>query len=120
MSRKTGRRSIITVILLLSGDWICKPCAFISIQIPLGESVRGRVSKVRAMNRYEKPILEIGEAEVQYLDGDYRVLRPGLFVTCAVTKQRIPIENLRYWSVDRQEAYAGPEAVMQRFLGAKT
>jgi hypothetical protein len=55
-----------------------------------------------------------GEADVKYLDGDFRVVRPGTFVRCAVTGTPIPLEELRYWSVDLQEAYATSEAVMQR------
>jgi hypothetical protein len=31
-----------------------------------------------------------------------------------VTGAPIPLEELRYWSVDLQEAYATPEAVLQR------
>jgi hypothetical protein len=27
----------------------------------------------------------------------------------------IPLEELKYWSVDRQEAYATPEAVLKRW-----
>jgi hypothetical protein len=42
------------------------------------------------------------------------VVRPGAFVRCAVTGVPIPLEELKYWSVDRQEAYASPEAVLQR------
>ena len=26
----------------------------------------------------------------------------------------IPLDELKYWSVDRQEAYASPEAVLKR------
>lgn len=55
-----------------------------------------------------------GEAQVQYLDGDFRVISPGSFVRCAVTDIRIPLDELKYWSVDRQEAYATPTAVLQR------
>jgi len=55
-----------------------------------------------------------GEAEVRYLDGDFRVIRPGAFVRCAITGVEIPLEELRYWSVERQEAYASPEAALQR------
>jgi hypothetical protein len=58
------------------------------------------------------------EAQVEYLDGDFRVRRPGAFVRCAVTGEPIPLDELRYWSVDRQEAYANPEAVLTR-LGVK-
>lgn len=55
-----------------------------------------------------------GEAQVQYLDGDFRVVAPGAFVRCAVTGASIPLDELKYWSVDRQEAYATPTAVLQR------
>ena len=55
-----------------------------------------------------------GEAEVKYLDGDFRVVKPGAFVRCGVTGVPIPLEELKYWSVDRQEAYSGPAASMQR------
>jgi hypothetical protein len=60
-----------------------------------------------------------GEAQVQYLDGDFRVISPGTYVRCAVTDARIPLDELKYWSVDLQEAYAVPTAVLQRhFPGA--
>jgi hypothetical protein len=55
-----------------------------------------------------------GEAEVRYLDGDFRVVRPGAFVRCAVTGDAIPLEELKYWSVELQEAYVSPKAVLQR------
>nr|WP_301294187.1 DUF2093 domain-containing protein [Nitrobacter winogradskyi] len=54
------------------------------------------------------------EARVQYLDGDFRVISPGTYVRCAVTDTRIPLDELKYWSVDLQEAYALPSAVLQR------
>ena len=66
------------------------------------------------MNRYERRPLSPGEAQLQYLDGDLRVIRPGAFVRCAVTGEAIPIDDLRYWSVERQEAYASREAVLER------
>ena len=53
-----------------------------------------------------------GEAQVQYLDGDFRVISPGTYVRCAVTDVRIPLDELKYWSVDLQEAYAVPGAVL--------
>ena len=56
-----------------------------------------------------------GLAEVEYLDGEYRVVRPGSFVYCAVTGEPIPLESLRYWSVDLQEAYATPAIALRRF-----
>ena len=66
------------------------------------------------LNRYDRNSPMSGEAEVKYLDGDFRVVRPGAFVRCAVTGVAIPLEELRYWSVDLQEAYALPSAVLQR------
>jgi len=70
------------------------------------------------MNRYERPSAQ-GEAAIQYLDGDYRILKPGAFVLCAVTGQQIPLTELRYWSVERQEPYAGPDIAAQVYQGMR-
>ncbi len=56
-----------------------------------------------------------GEAEIVYGDGEYHVVRPGAYVTCAVTGNRILLDDLRYWSVDLQEAYESPEASLTRY-----
>ncbi len=61
-------------------------------------------------------LLSSREAEVQYLDGDFRIKRNGSFVRCAVTGDPIPLEELKYWSVDRQEAYRDCAASLQREL----
>jgi hypothetical protein len=66
------------------------------------------------LNRYDRSAPMNGEADVKFLDGDFRVVKPGAYVRCAVTGQAIPLEELKYWSVDRQEAYATPEAVLER------
>jgi hypothetical protein len=66
------------------------------------------------LTRFDHSLPMNGEAEVKYLDGDFRVVRPGSFVRCAVTGAPIALEELKYWSVDRQEAYASPEAVLKR------
>jgi hypothetical protein len=47
----------------------------------------------------------------------FRVIRPGHFVLCAVTGEAIPLEALRYWSVERQEAYASSEIATSRLTG---
>ncbi len=70
------------------------------------------------MNRHEFSGRD-GEARLRYLDSDYQVVVPGSHVTCAVTGQRIPLSDLRYWSVDRQEAYADAEASLQRELSLR-
>ena len=75
------------------------------------------------MNKMERDLRPDGLAELEYLDGEYRVIRPGSIVVCAVTGVHIPLEALRnwspldelkYWSVDLQEAYASPAASLKR------
>lgn len=66
------------------------------------------------MNLFERKPTPATEAEVRYLDGDFRVVKPGSFVRCAVTREPIPIEELRYWDVDLQEAYSSTDALLQR------
>jgi hypothetical protein len=67
------------------------------------------------MNLMDRNTAQTGvEASVRYLDGDFRVLRPGAFVRCAATGEAIPLEELRYWDVDLQEAYRDPQAKLQR------
>jgi hypothetical protein len=67
------------------------------------------------MNKMERELRPPGLAELEYLDGEYRVMRPGSYVACAVTGTKIPLESLRYWSVDLQEAYASPAIAHKRF-----
>lgn len=52
-------------------------------------------------------------ARLHYLPGTFRVLSHGDHVTCAVTHRPIPLAELKYWSVERQEAYASAEASLQ-------
>lgn len=65
------------------------------------------------MNRFERPQGAV-EAEVEFLDGEFHIRRPGAFVRCAVTGEPIPLDELRYWNVDAQEAYSSPEAKLKR------
>ncbi len=65
------------------------------------------------INRFERTMPD-EQAVIGYLDGDYTVVRPGSFVLCGVTGEKIQIDDLRYWSVDLQEAYASTDAVLQR------
>jgi hypothetical protein len=73
-----------------------------------------RLMESDVLNRYDRSSPMADEAEVKFLDGDFRVVRPGAFVRCAVTGVPIPLEELKYWSVELQEAYASPEAVLRR------
>jgi hypothetical protein len=53
-------------------------------------------------------------AKLEYYSSDYHVVKPGSYVLCAVTGQRIPIDELRYWSAELQEAYASAEISFAR------
>lgn len=68
------------------------------------------------MNRFEGPGAR--EARVRFLDGDFQVTSPGAFVRCAVTGESIPLDELKYWSVARQEAYLNVTVSLQRELEA--
>ena len=68
------------------------------------------------MNRFERNIGFKGEAKLKYLDGEVQVLTPGDFVRCAVTGEPIQLPDLRYWSVELQEAYASAEISLRRYL----
>lgn len=47
----------------------------------------------------------------------FRVVAPGNHVICAVSGEKVPLETLRYWSVDRQEPYASAALATRRLLG---
>ncbi|MDX8514568.1 MULTISPECIES: DUF2093 domain-containing protein [Mesorhizobium] len=64
------------------------------------------------MNRFEGPGGK--EARIRYLDGDFQVTSPGAFVRCAVTGESIPLDELKYWSVARQEPYVNATASLRR------
>ena len=68
------------------------------------------------MNRIEKFFGLRQEAKVRFLDGEFEVVTPGDFVHCAVTGQQIALADLRYWSVDAQEAYVSADASLSRYL----
>ena len=54
-------------------------------------------------------------AVVRYRNADFVILKHGDHVVCAVTGRRIPLNALRYWSVERQEAYADATAATARW-----
>jgi len=49
-------------------------------------------------------------ARLHYMSYSFRVLSPGDHVLCAVTGKKIALDDLRYWSLERQEPYADAEA----------
>lgn len=55
-------------------------------------------------------------ASVHYGPNGFRVVSSGSHVLCAVTGERIALEVLRYWSVERQEAYVSPQVASARLM----
>ncbi len=66
------------------------------------------------MNKFDPSSGLPGLAKLVYGDGEFRVVEAGAFVLCAVTGEKIALDDLRYWDVDLQEAYSSPEAVIKR------
>lgn len=56
-------------------------------------------------------------ARIHYLAGTFRVLSDGDHVVCAVTGARIPLHELRYWSIERQEPYVDAAASLKAEQG---
>ncbi|MAF29151.1 MAG: hypothetical protein CL820_10585 [Croceicoccus sp.] len=57
-----------------------------------------------------------GPAKLLYGPNGFRQMTAGDHVVCAVTGAPIPLDMLRYWSVERQEPYATAEIATQRLL----
>jgi hypothetical protein len=71
------------------------------------------------MNRFEKFSGLKGEARIRYLDGEFQVLSSGDHVRCAVTGEPVLLANLKYWNVERQEAYLNAAVALKRHLEVK-
>ena len=69
------------------------------------------------MNSFDPIFPAQREARLRYLDHEYDVLQPGDFVRCAITGDPIRLENLRYWSVEKQQAYKSARESFKDFLG---
>jgi hypothetical protein len=54
-------------------------------------------------------------AQLTYLSGSYEITGRGDHVLCAVTGQKIPLDALRYWSHELQEAYANADLASARY-----
>lgn len=55
-------------------------------------------------------------ARLHYMANGFRVLTPGDHVICAVSGERVPLEELRYWSVARQAPYASAEIATKAMM----
>jgi len=59
-----------------------------------------------------------GEAVIHYGPADFTIMETGSFVNCAVTGEKIPLDQLRYWSHERQEPYIDAAASLKAFQKA--
>jgi hypothetical protein len=67
------------------------------------------------MNAHDRDFAGNDLAKLHYGDGEFAVLKPGRYVICAVSGLKIPLDQLRYWSVPLQEAYATPADALKRW-----
>ncbi|MFS2109421.1 DUF2093 domain-containing protein [Sphingomonas sp. Sphisp140] len=59
-----------------------------------------------------------GPAQIHYGTPEVDIVRPGSYVLCAVSGEPIPLDQLKYWSAEFQEAYRGaPEATAAMLAG---
>ena len=54
-------------------------------------------------------------ALIELYHGQFKIIEPGDYVLCTITKEKIPLDNLRYWNVDLQEIYSGPDVALKRY-----
>lgn len=55
-------------------------------------------------------------AKLHYMPNNFRLLSPGDHILCAISGTQVPLEDLRYWSVEKQEGYASAELSVQAAL----
>ncbi|MBK6708390.1 MAG: DUF2093 domain-containing protein [Sphingomonadales bacterium] len=59
------------------------------------------------------------QAKLHYMANGFRMLASGDHVVCAITGRSIPLDELRYWSVARQEPYASAEVSVKAALAKR-
>lgn len=72
------------------------------------------------MNRFGKILGTKRQAKIKYLDGEFQVVAPGDFVLCALTEEAILLQDLKYWNVAHQEAYASAALALKAELKYKS
>ena len=54
-------------------------------------------------------------AKLKFLPNNFEIIENGDHVICSISKKKIPLENLNYWNVKKQEAYYSyVEAAIER------
>ena len=44
-------------------------------------------------------------AKIKYLPNNFEIIEHGDHVICAISGKKIPLNNLNYWNVEKQEPY---------------
>jgi hypothetical protein len=70
------------------------------------------------MNFHEPILKPRREAKLRYLDHDYEVVAEGEFVRCGTTGDPISLDQLRYWSVEKQMPYKSAGEAFSAYLVA--
>ena len=44
-------------------------------------------------------------AKIKYLPNNFKIIKEGDYVICAISGKKISLDQLNYWNVELQEAY---------------
>ena len=55
------------------------------------------------------------KAKLKFNPSNFEIVENGDYVICAVSGKKIPLNQLIYWNVERQEAYFSPKEAQQRY-----
>jgi len=55
------------------------------------------------------------KAKLKFNANNFEIIEDGDFVICAVSKKKIPLNQLTYWNVELQEAYFSPKEAQKRY-----
>ena len=55
------------------------------------------------------------KAKLRFNHNNFEIIEEGDHVVCAVSGKNIPLNQLTYWNVDRQEAYFSPKEARQKY-----
>ena len=54
-------------------------------------------------------------ALLKYRHGEFDVIHDGQYVLCGISRKKIEISDIKYWSVDKREAYVSPEFALEAY-----
>ena len=59
------------------------------------------------------------KAKLVFKHNSFEIIEDGDYVLCAISGQKISLNDLNYWNVDLQEAYYSPKEVNERYKNLK-